>query len=393
MTLLYFADTRFPIERANGTQTMATSHALAGRGHDVTLVVRPDTARPARDPFAFYGLPPEPRLHIHSVPASGATHVRRARYLIAAARLAASSDGLVFTRDLGLAAFLLQFPRSRRPRVIYESHGVASVVSEEMPRLLGRPSLAPSRTKLVRLERRDRRVWQRAAAYVTITQALADDLRDRFGSRQHVFVVPDGAALTVEADRPAPASVASQLVVGYAGHLYPWKGVDVLVRALALVPEARAIIVGGHPSESDHARVATLVRDLGLAERVEMPGLVPPTEVTRHLQRANVLVLPNTTSAISDRYTSPLKLFEYLAMGRAIVASDLPSLREVLTDGQTALLVTPDDPPALAAALARLAADPTLARALSAAGRALAPSYTWQARAVRLDAALAAASA
>src|SRR5690349_980189 len=68
VTVLYFADTRFPIERANGTQTMATCHALAARGHDVTLVVRPDTAMSVRDPFAFYGLPPEARLTIRTIP-------------------------------------------------------------------------------------------------------------------------------------------------------------------------------------------------------------------------------------------------------------------------------------------------------------------------------------
>ena len=58
MRILYFADIRFPLERANGIQTMETCHALAGRGHEVHLVVRPDTHTPARDPFAYYGLPP-----------------------------------------------------------------------------------------------------------------------------------------------------------------------------------------------------------------------------------------------------------------------------------------------------------------------------------------------
>ena len=62
MRILYFADIRFPLERANGIQTMETCHALAARGHDVTLVVRPDTHSPARDPFEFYGLPPHRRL-------------------------------------------------------------------------------------------------------------------------------------------------------------------------------------------------------------------------------------------------------------------------------------------------------------------------------------------
>ena len=64
MKLLYFADTRFPIERANGAQTMATCQALARRGHEVTLYVRPDTTSPQRDPFVFYDVAPVNGLEI-----------------------------------------------------------------------------------------------------------------------------------------------------------------------------------------------------------------------------------------------------------------------------------------------------------------------------------------
>src|SRR5581483_12007044 len=154
------------------------------------------------------------------------------------------------------------------------------------------------------------------------------------------------------------------LVAGYAGHLYPWKGVDVFVRALALAPAWRGLIVGGHPREADRARVEALAAELGVRDRLEITGLLAPRDVSAALQRASVLVLPNTASAISERYTSPLKLFEYLAVGRPIVASDLPSLREVLTDERTALLVPPGDAAALAAALDRLAHDPSLSAAL-----------------------------
>jgi glycosyltransferase involved in cell wall biosynthesis len=393
VTVLYFADTRFPIERANGTQTMATCHALAARGHDVTLVVRPDTAMSVRDPFAFYGLPPEARLTIRTIPTSGGAHARRVRFMLEAARLATSQPGIVYTRDLGLASFLLQFPRVRRPRVVYESHGVACVVSEEMPRLLGNAALAPSPAKIARLDRRDRRVWQRASAYVTITRTLADELSQRYGARERVFVAPDGAyerRATAPPRRPSGPQPAC--VVGYAGHLYPWKGVDVLVRALALVPEAHGLIIGGHPKEADYGRVAALVTELGLEARVHLTGHVPPTAVAAFLSQATVLALPNTASATSDRYTSPLKLFEYLTLERAIVASDLPSLREVLTDGETALLVAPGSPEALAEALQRLASSPALAARLATQALALAPQYTWRARAERLEAALRAAS-
>jgi glycosyltransferase involved in cell wall biosynthesis len=391
VTVLYFADTRFPIERANGVQTMATCQALAMRGHDVTLVTRPDTtASPARDPFAFYGLPRVPTLTWRTIPARTDRRTSRVAFLAGAlAQTLGNRQAVVYTRDLGLAAFLTRVPAPRRSRLVYESHGIAPVVSAELPVLLGQPALAPSAAKLRRLDRRERRVWRRASGYVTITRALADDLAARYGPRPDVVVAPDGA---VEAP-PVSPSAGMAPVAAYAGHLYPWKGVDVFVRALARIPALRGLIVGGHPAERDRARVDALAATLGVSDRLEMTGLVPASDVGAHLTRATVLVLPNVATTISDRYTSPLKLFEYLWTGLPIVASDLAAIREVLTDGRTALLVPPGDVEALAGALARVSTDRALASALGTAARALAPHFTWDTRAARLEAALAGAAA
>ena len=390
MTVLYFADTRFPIERANGVQTMESCYALAQRGHEVTLVVRPDSAHLPRDPFVFYGLPRLQALRIQMVRGGSPPQARRLRYLASAVRLATSRrDAVTLTRDLGLAALLLQLPRSRRPRVVYESHGHAVTVAEEMPALLGKADLVPAPSKLVRLNRREQRVWQRASSYLTLTSALADELASRYGRRSNLFVVPDAARPVT--DLPPPAS--DRFIAGYAGHLYPWKGVDVFVRAITHAPGVHALIVGGHPGEGDLARVNRLVRDLNLESRVTITGLVPPREVTQTLAPASVLVLPNTASAISDRYTSPLKLFEYLHLGRPIVASNLAALREVLTDGRSALLVPPGDASALGAALLRLKNEPATASVLAGGARALAPFYTWDTRAEKIERALHAALA
>jgi glycosyltransferase involved in cell wall biosynthesis len=391
VTVLSFADTRFPIERANGIQTMATCQALAARGHDVTLVVRPDTSDDRRDPFQFYGLPRTSGFHIRTIPAAPGRRASRLRFLAASVRLVRGSDGLVYTRDLGLASVLLRWRRWLRVPVVYESHGLAPVVSEEMPRLLGRPGLVSSAAKIRRLDRRERQVWVNASAYVTITQALADELSRRYGRRERVFVVPDGA-MPPERSAGGPREAAGpRPVAAYAGHLYPWKGVDVFVRALALAPEVDGLIVGGHPGEPDLARVTALAHEMGVTDRLDITGLVPPAAVAARLSRASFFVLPNTASATSDRYTSPLKLFEYLRLGRAIVASDLTAIREVLVDGRTGLLVPPGDARALATALRRLAADPGLAARLGHAALARAADFTWDARAARLEAALLAA--
>ena len=391
VTVLCFADTRFPIERANGVQTMATCRALAARGHHVTLVTRPDTAPVSRDPYAFYDEPPAPTLQFSSVPAAGGPRTKRVRFLLSAlARSRRAPEAVVYTRDLGLAALLLQAPMPGRPRIVYEAHGVSAVVAEEMPRLLGQSGATASPAKLRRLDRREHRVWRHASAIVTVTQALAAELEQRHGARPNVFVVPDGARVDRPPARPAPGHPAT---AGYAGHLYPWKGVDVFIKALSRVPGLRGLIVGGHPQEADRQRIERLAEASGVAGRLTITGLVPPGEVRRALEPATILVLPNTASAISERYTSPLKLFEYLAAGRPIVASDLPAIREVLTDGETAVLVRPDDVEAFAQALQRVSSDESLAARLGAAALALAPRYSWDARAARIEAALQAANA
>jgi glycosyltransferase involved in cell wall biosynthesis len=273
---------------------------------------------------------------------------------------------------------------------VYESHGLAPIVSTEMPALLGGGRTRPSRAKVERLERRERRVWQRANAYVVLTALLASDLDEKYGPRPNVFVVPDGARDPSSAAADLPP--AGDTVAGYAGHLYPWKGVDVFVRAIGLAPHVRGLIVGGHPGESDRTRIEKLADSIGVGNRLEITGLLRPGEVAGRLAGASILVLPNTPSAISERFTSPLKLFEYLWLRRPIVASDLPAIREVLTHEETALLVPPGDSEALAAALERLAADSGLAARLANAARALAPAFTWERRAERLEAALDAAS-
>jgi glycosyltransferase involved in cell wall biosynthesis len=263
---------------------------------------------------------------------------------------------------------------------VYESHGYAPDVSAALPTLIS-TAQAPSASKLKRLAAREEHVWRTAQGYVSITSGLAEDLSTRFGTRAHLTVVPDGVRTASAVPTPLPV----EPVIGYAGHLYSWKGVDLLLRAVAMVPAAKALIVGGHQREPDLARVKTLATELGIAERVTFTGLVAPAEVPAHLTRAMVLVLPNPASAISTLYTSPLKLFEYMAAGRAIVASDLPSIREIVRDNEEALLVEPGNAEALAAAFARLIHDRALAERLARAAHSAAPEYTWARRAEKLE--------
>ena len=229
-------------------------------------------------------------------------------------------------------------------------------------------------------------MWRRADGYVTITAALARELEGALRRRgrasrscptaracRHV----DGVGLRPDAGTAGP-------VVGYAGHLYPWKGPDVLLAALERLPGVRALIVGGLAGEPDLDRVRALA-DRVAPGRVTFAGQVDPPRVAGLLRQADVLVLPNTPSRVSAAYTSPLKLFEYMASGRPIVASDLPALREVLRPDENAILVEAGNADALAAGIcAACSATATLASRLAARGpRATCGSGPWDERAER----------
>lgn len=383
--ILYFADIRFPLERANGIQTMQTCWALAARGHRVTMLVRPDTAAAARDPLSFYGLPPVPALAIERARVAGTAPARRLGYLVQAL---ARSVGrrradAILTRDLGAASVLLAVPRSLRPAVVYESHGFAPEVGRALPDLLTGAAPA-SQAKQRRLAARERRVWHGADGYVTITSALAAELTSTFGDRRALAVVPDGVRLDPDRRFVAPP-LRRPATIAYAGNLYPWKGVEVLLRALAELPDVRGLVIGGHRAEADLGRLEQLAHGLGLARRVTFTGPVEPPQVAARLDEADVLVLPNTAMAISARYTSPLKLFEYLAAGKPIVASDLPALAEVLRHDRNAWLVTAGDSGALARGIRTVVEDVELGRRLARGAFDAAGDYSWDRRAERLE--------
>ena len=385
MQILYFSDIRFPLERANGIQTMETCHALAERGHAVTLGVRPDTAPTARDPFAFYGLDPLSNLRIERARVIGPGVARRGQYLAFAMRRALGRDAAdaILTRDLGVASALLRLPPRLRPPVAHESHGFAPVFADTMDELVsgGRRAGAAKRRRLLA---REARVWRLADAYVTTTRSLATELEARFGARPLVAVVPNGVRLPDERRFDPPEPQPNPVLV-YAGHLYPWKGVDLLVGAIARLPDVRAVVVGGHPAEVDLDRLRRLTERLGVQDRIEFTGLVARADVPALLARACVLVLPTTATPSASRYTSPLKLFEYLATGRPIVASDLPAIREILTDGDNAVLVKPSDEDALAVGIRRVLDDRALATRIAGAAFEQAAAYAWDRRAERIE--------
>jgi glycosyltransferase involved in cell wall biosynthesis len=381
MKLLYLADIRFPMERANGIQTIETCHALAREGVEVELVVRRSDDRTEGECLDFYGLPETEHLRLRrlSIPFPGTL----AAQLVFAAKSMFLAMGcradLLYTRDLMLADHAIRSTFWHRLPVIYEAHTSSAAFSEEYPRLY-KGARPPSRFKLSRLRRRESRVCRRASRLVTITEELERFLDRSYGSLAPTEVIPDGARVVDEIPSLREAEPGDPIRVTYIGQLYPWKGVDVLLEAAKELPDNELVIVGGLPPEPDLDRTRALAGKLSVSDRVVFRGYLPPTELEEERRSADIFVIPLLESTTSRHFTSPLKLFEAMAAWRPIVASDLPSIREVLTDEVNALLVPPGDPKALARAVRRLSEDRELRARLACRAGEDVRKYSWDER-------------
>lgn len=151
--------------------------------------------------------------------------------------------------------------------------------------------------------------------------------------------------------------------------LVPKKGLDLLIRAFAAAPDTghRLRILGGG---EEAGALQALVEELGLSSRVELAGARPHAECLAAIRGAAMFVLPCRTSGTGDKDGIPVVLMEAMAAGRAVIAGDLPAIRELVADGETGRLVPPDDVPALTAAITALTGDAARRAALGGAARA-----------------------
>ncbi len=205
--------------------------------------------------------------------------------------------------------------------------------------------------------------------------------------RDKVAVIPNGADTRLFAARPA-AAPAGEPTILYAGTLADWQGLDVLIEGLPAILARRPVRlqIVGRGRGRQQKDVLKRVRKLGLEERVSLLPPVPHHEMPAVIAQADVCVAP---LAYNDRNVTqgccPLKLLEYMACGRPIVASNLPVVRELARDGADALVFAADDPADLARCVLALLDDPALAQRLgaSAAQRAR-DRFTWRAAQKRL---------
>jgi glycosyltransferase involved in cell wall biosynthesis len=287
-----------------------------------------------------------------------------------------------------MAWVLLKLRRLHGRHLVFEVHGLPS--SELLDRARPTPEV---RREAERLRALEQTVFDGAWRLLAITDCLRNRLiRDYAVSPDRTFKVPDASSF--ESSPPGARAVSgSRPRLMYVGQLYPWKGVDLLVRAMVEVPDAELMIVGGLPGDPQQAALQALARQLAVDDRVVFRGPCNYGEVPSLLATASIALLPLADGIVARCFTSPLKLFDYLAAGVPIVAVDYPTVREVLTNGENALLVPPGDPSAMAAAINTLLADPALSARLSQRAAAAAADHTWDRRAEQILTALGVRSA
>ncbi|NBC32047.1 MAG: glycosyltransferase [Alphaproteobacteria bacterium] len=228
-----------------------------------------------------------------------------------------------------------------------------------------------------------RLIWRRADLVLPVTAVLAGYVRSCGVPDRRIMVVPNGIDPARFADTPpaeeakAALGLAGRTVLGFTGFLRAWNKLDLLLECVAAAPDRdrHVLVVGDGPARPE---LEAMAARLGVADRLTITGVVGREDIARHVAAFDIALVPGVTP-----YASPLKLFEYMALGKAVLSIDSANIREVLTHGETAWLVPPDG---FAEGLERLAGDPALRRQLGDAGRAriAAGGFTWDRNAARI---------
>jgi glycosyltransferase involved in cell wall biosynthesis len=374
------------LRSANAVQTFSTAREL--REQDPTVAVLIPRWAKRESAFAAIGA-----VHLLRIPFNVFSHLWRTtawsylerswfawRAAFWLARRRGDEPTVVYIRDAICAAwFGAGLARLVGARLIYECHALEAWNPSRARSPFARP--------LVRLI--DSLAIRRADRVIALTEGFREWL-DRSGLKRldATATIPDAYDDSCwfprdqRVARDAVGLSRTAFVVTYAGLTWAYRGLDRLVRAFAAlqatVPDSVLVLVGGRPVE--RAEMAALAEELGITASVRLPGQRPQVEVVEWVAAADALVVPGVINGLN---ASPLKMFEYAAMERPIVADDIPAVREILGD-DGAQYFAAGDVAALQAALAAIQRNPTTAAAMATRVRERVAAFTYRARAATI---------
>ena len=295
---------------------------------------------------------------------------------------------------------LARAAREFRPDVIYERYNLFLMAGLMLKRRTGLPLLLEVNGPLVHERGRfgglglpwlarwsESRLWRGADFVLPVTHVLGDHVKAYGVPAARIEVIPNGinqehfALAPTQAEAKHALGWSEALVLGFTGFVRDWHGVDRVVRWMAsgdAPAHARLLVVGDGPVR---AQLEQLAAELALGERVRFTGVIARERVPEHVAAFDIALQPAVVP-----WASPLKLFEYLALAKAVVAPRVPNIEEVLGDGDNALLFEPSAPRGFEDALTRLCADAALRERLGAAAGAtiVRKGLTWRDNARRV---------
>jgi glycosyltransferase involved in cell wall biosynthesis len=223
---------------------------------------------------------------------------------------------------------------------------------------------------------------------VTISQKLAERYINQGLSPEKVLVEYDAVDLQMfslplskESARQKVSLSNQAPIIVYTGHLYDYKGIPTILKVAHLMPESTFVLVGGWENDVERVKEACRTAEL---HNVRLIGHVPHSQLTPYLYVADILILPTSKQWDKSDVTSPLKLFDYMASKRPIVASALPNITTVLKNNSNALLAEPDNPISFKEAIERLLKNPSLGSAIAERAFQDVQQHTWENRAERI---------
>lgn len=399
MRIAVVAPTYLPSRRANTIQVMKVCQALVMLGHSVRLAV-PLSGSPSSE-FEDESLLPQSGLGQDKYLWEAIAEHYGLQHRFDIEWLAAGRPWRSY--DFALGA--VRWARRWAAELLYTRHPQTAALAS----LLGMATILevhdlPQRKMAHRLMRLFC-MGRGAQRLVVISQALAMELRDRLrlasSGTGFLLVAPDGVDLQRYADLPPPREARQRLLLlgtvqpplsterftaGYSGHLYPGRGIELVLAIAKDLPAIGFLVVGGEPKQVESLRLR--VSQMGL-QNVFVSGFVPNAHLPLYQAACDVLLMPyqRHVSASSGGdiapYLSPMKAFEYLACGRVILSSDLAVLREVLNE-RNAILLPPEDKNAWITALQTVASDPQRTMNLAEQARRDSQQYAWEARMQRI---------
>ena len=293
---------------------------------------------------------------------------------IATGRVAPTSDLVHAMAYMGIPVGLSLGRRDRAP-VVYDARDIY-VDAANIARM---PPLA--RRQFARVERR----WARQASrVVTVNEPYAEVMAERFGVTAPLVVM--NCSYRQVSPGPRPTRLRDRLGLGpdvpivlYHGGLTRDRGIEQLIESLPAIPTAILVLLGYGALQ---AELAARAADPALDSRLAVLPAVPPTELLDWVGSADVVAMPIQPTTLNHRLTTPNKLFEAMAAGVPVMASDLPGMAGIVRETGCGVLVDPTDPGAIAAVIGGLLALPNADRwAIGRRGlEAHLARYNWEAQ-------------